>query len=127
MLPLQCQLASLTLCLCLRVFVCVCVCVNQRLKDVASSNPLYSDGYVKLRTDLRAHAVIDREEKRIERGTFYMCCAVFVMLNACKPCDSGAGKKKSLSRDTNTCSCDDKLKRVIRLAKLKHNLRQTKH
>jgi hypothetical protein len=85
MLTLQCQLGSLTLCGCVCV-MCVCVCVracvrelvsvHQRLKQVASSNPLYSDGYVKLRTDLRAHAVIDREEKRIERGTFYMCYAV---------------------------------------------------
>ena len=45
--------------------VCVGVSVreHQRLKDAASSNPLYSKGYVELRTELGAHSVIDREEK----------------------------------------------------------------
>jgi hypothetical protein len=45
------------------VCVGVSVRVHQRLKDVASSNPLYSEGYVELRTELGAHSVIDREEK----------------------------------------------------------------
>ena len=36
-----------------RVCVCVRVCVraHQQLKEVASSNPLYSGGYIQLRTD----------------------------------------------------------------------------
>ena len=41
---------------------------TQALKNGGETNTSYAEEYVKLRTDLRAHAVLKREEHRIQKG-----------------------------------------------------------